>query len=219
MNKVRRSQTAPGGWPSKSAERSDRAGTARAADRHGRCARLSVPRRRATSDPGIPAGHKPPVVRLRRAVQPRQRHVWLLILKSWHLILNSRVRNNALSWSPVTESNRRPSPYHGDALPTELTGPIFSYLTWGFVFPDRPCGRAQRWYSFESSILARLQRAGSVGELSALRAVLASEGRHGHVSKQGPAWLRWAMNQAAQARMPPLMAASSGNFWRPTVKL
>ena len=27
-------------------------------------------------------------------------------------------------WSPVTESNRRPSPYHGDALPTELTGPI-----------------------------------------------------------------------------------------------
>ena len=24
--------------------------------------------------------------------------------------------------SPVTESNRRPSPYHGDALPTELTG-------------------------------------------------------------------------------------------------
>jgi hypothetical protein len=27
------------------------------------------------------------------------------------------------NWSPVTESNRRPSPYHGDALPTELTGP------------------------------------------------------------------------------------------------
>jgi hypothetical protein len=26
--------------------------------------------------------------------------------------------------SPVTESNRRPSPYHGDALPTELTGPV-----------------------------------------------------------------------------------------------
>src|ERR1700722_3253367 len=28
-------------------------------------------------------------------------------------------------WSPVTESNRRPSPYHGDALPTELTGPTY----------------------------------------------------------------------------------------------
>ena len=117
MNKVRRSQTAPGGRPSKSAERSDRADTARAADRHGRRARLSVPRRRATSDPGIPAGQKPPFVRLRRAVEPRRRHVWLLILKSWHLILNSCVRNNALSWSPVTESNRRPSPYHGTQLP------------------------------------------------------------------------------------------------------
>jgi nitroreductase len=34
------------------------------------------------------------------------------------------VRTNPLSWSPVTESNRRPSPYHGDALPTELTGPV-----------------------------------------------------------------------------------------------
>src|SRR5918999_6456875 len=27
-----------------------------------------------------------------------------------------------LSQSPNTESNRRPSPYHGDALPTELLG-------------------------------------------------------------------------------------------------
>src|SRR5215470_17302474 len=27
-----------------------------------------------------------------------------------------------LTWSPLTESNRRPSPYHGDALPTELRG-------------------------------------------------------------------------------------------------
>ena len=33
-------------------------------------------------------------------------------------------RNVKTSWSPVTESNRRPSPYHGDALPTELTGPV-----------------------------------------------------------------------------------------------
>ena len=28
----------------------------------------------------------------------------------------------ALTQSPFTESNRRPSPYHGDALPTELKG-------------------------------------------------------------------------------------------------
>ena len=31
-------------------------------------------------------------------------------------------RNRAFTWSPLTESNRRPSPYHGDALPTELRG-------------------------------------------------------------------------------------------------
>ena len=41
------------------------------------------------------------------------------------------------SWSPVTESNRRPSPYHGDALPTELTGPVLSSLTWGFAHIGR----------------------------------------------------------------------------------
>ena len=34
------------------------------------------------------------------------------------------VRIISLSWSPFTESNRRPSPYHGDALPTELKGPV-----------------------------------------------------------------------------------------------
>ena len=45
-----------------------------------------------------------------------------------------------ISGSPVTESNRRPSPYHGDALPTELTGPIFSYLTWDFMLSGHPYG-------------------------------------------------------------------------------
>ncbi len=33
--------------------------------------------------------------------------------------------------------------------------------------------------------------------------------RHGHISKQGSAWLRWAMNQAAQtAKRSPQFAAS-----------
>ena len=33
--------------------------------------------------------------------------------------------------------------------------------------------------------------------------------RHGHISKQGPAWLRWVMNQAAQtARRSPDFAAT-----------
>jgi hypothetical protein len=35
-------------------------------------------------------------------------------------------RKIVTTWSPLTESNRRPSPYHGDALPTELRGPVFS---------------------------------------------------------------------------------------------
>src|SRR5450755_2732189 len=69
--------------------------------------------------PVIPAGQKPISVRLRRAVQPRHRRVSLLILKSSLLILNSGVRNNALTWSPVTESNRRPSPYHGRSFGLE----------------------------------------------------------------------------------------------------
>ena len=48
-----------------------------------------------------------------------------------------QVRIISLSWSPVTESNRRPSPYHGDALPTELTGPVFTCLTWTFAIRPR----------------------------------------------------------------------------------
>src|SRR6201989_3351939 len=33
--------------------------------------------------------------------------------------------------------------------------------------------------------------------------------RHGHISKQGSAWLRWVMNQAAQtAKRPPEFAAT-----------
>ena len=51
-----------------------------------------------------------------------------------------------MSWSPVTESNRRPSPYHGDALPTELTGRVFTGLTCGFAIRAERSGRAQRWY-------------------------------------------------------------------------
>jgi transposase len=36
--------------------------------------------------------------------------------------------------------------------------------------------------------------------------------RHGHISKQGSVWLRWAMNQAAQTakRSPEFAAAYSG---------
>src|SRR5829696_9296183 len=33
-----------------------------------------------------------------------------------------------LWWSPPPESNRRPHPYHGCALPTELGGPVWDAL-------------------------------------------------------------------------------------------
>ena len=58
------------------------------------------------------------------------------------------IREMAITWSPLTESNRRPSPYHGDALPTELRGPVFSYLTWAFMPRGGHSGRAQRSYNF-----------------------------------------------------------------------
>src|SRR5216683_3879819 len=43
-----------------------------------------------------------------------------------------------MNWSPLTESNRRPSPYHGDALPTELRGRVLSCLTWASATPGAP---------------------------------------------------------------------------------
>ena len=37
--------------------------------------------------------------------------------------------------------------------------------------------------------------------------------RHGHISKQGSAWLRWVMNQAAQtAKRSPQFAATYSNI-------
>src|SRR5215469_17109628 len=49
---------------------------------------------------------------LRRPIVPH--HLWR--------IFDAGIENSAMEWSPLTESNRRPSPYHGDALPTELRG-------------------------------------------------------------------------------------------------
>jgi hypothetical protein len=113
----------------------------RAHDRQRRRVRFSVLRRRAKSGLEITAGQKPPFVWLRRTVQLNYRHASLWILKSSLWILSSGVRNNALTRSPVTESNRRPSPYHGDALPTELTGQVFSCHALGFGLVRVP-GRA-----------------------------------------------------------------------------
>ena len=37
-------------------------------------------------------------------------------------LLISVIKINKTKWCPQTESNRRPFPYHGNALPTELCG-------------------------------------------------------------------------------------------------
>src|SRR5262249_45765504 len=43
-----------------------------------------------------------------------------------------------------TESNRRPSPYHGDALPTELRGQLLGCLAWYPCLAARSSGAVQR---------------------------------------------------------------------------
>jgi hypothetical protein len=67
-------------------------------------------------NPGIPAGQKAICVLVRRSADHRpglHRIASLLILKTSLLILRSGVRKTPINWNPVTESNRRPSPYHG----------------------------------------------------------------------------------------------------------
>src|ERR1700761_10203 len=63
---------------------------------------------------------------------PRKARLLSHLAREWHAVRVTRQKMRAGErnqiadlrkyWSPVTESNRRPSPYHGDALPTELTG-------------------------------------------------------------------------------------------------
>jgi hypothetical protein len=49
-------------------------------------------------------------------------------------------RKISVNWSPLTESNRRPSPYHGDALPTELMGHTAGRASSGRPDPVRSSG-------------------------------------------------------------------------------
>src|SRR5216683_6620878 len=80
-----------------------------------------------------------------------------------------------MNWSPLTESNRRPSPYHGDALPTELRGPVFTSLTWGFVLLSRLPQSCTAMT--DASVIEQHGQGGcsltSVGELSVLLSLLA----------------------------------------------
>ncbi len=73
-----------------------------------------------------------------------------------------------LSWSPLTESNRRPSPYHGDALPTELRGPAAPLGSPGC--PGMQQHRARRAYTNEGKQVPLSQAAArrSAGRLTAM---------------------------------------------------
>src|SRR5213080_4187405 len=55
------------------------------------------------------------------------------------------VRSHDPPWSPLTESNRRPSPYHGDALPTELRGPALPTLETHPGKSTQPLYRSRTW--------------------------------------------------------------------------
>src|SRR6266851_5154578 len=73
-----------------------------------------------------------------------------------------------LTWSPLTESNRRPSPYHGDALPTELRGhdgqrPHVRRSTCGGQPPREP--RATRAYTTGAPAVNRPTGRGDRGSL------------------------------------------------------
>src|SRR5580704_5527899 len=92
--------------------------------------------------------------------------------------------------SPLTESNRRPSPYHGDALPTELRGRVLSCLTWGFA----PSGDQLRSCT------------------AVVRPRMGSHGR-GHVARSG----RWRAYRtpAAVASSPGALEAVRSNALSP----
>src|ERR1022692_2846215 len=58
--------------------------------------------------------------------------------RNWHIESILISLNSSDLRSPLTESNRRPSPYHGDALPTELRGRV------AWRWSARPTRRAPR---------------------------------------------------------------------------
>ena len=94
----------------------------------------------ARPDPGQKTTHSPrtstPKIISSRAAQPTENVSPKREHGAW--------RNVKTSGSPLTESNRRPSPYHGDALPTELRGQVLSCLTWYFAPAGGQLRSAQR---------------------------------------------------------------------------
>ena len=81
---------------------------------------------------------------------------WVTLFKIfWKPDLERLIRCTALNLHlrPRRSAHRfEQDSYHGDALPTELTGPVFSCLTWGYAVCRQTLGRAQRWSSVDLSI-------------------------------------------------------------------
>jgi site-specific recombinase XerC len=99
-----------------------------------------------------------------------------------------------LSWSPVTESNRRPSPYHGDALPTELTGPVLSCLTCCFTVPRPTLRSCTPLVQRLICLVAKTNSRTNAGELTVL---LPSWRLHLEASNLSPRTIRACTNDGA----------------------
>ncbi len=100
-----------------------------------------------------------------------------------------------MSGSPLTESNRRPSPYHGDALPTELRGRVFSCLTWG-------CAASGGHYRLRTPVVQRLidcmtSAETSTTSLGQLTGLLPSWRLHLEASNLSPRTIRAYTDDAA----------------------
>jgi hypothetical protein len=124
MSAPNRPAAAPPSFPCRDKVYGDHTGLRECPGGRGQGYDLRFPRAQAWSDPGI-TSQRPT---LRHAPANTEANLW-----PHRPVRIFRIR--PLTWSPLTESNRRPSPYHGDALPTELRGQvfIFSCPTCGFM--------------------------------------------------------------------------------------
>jgi hypothetical protein len=104
--------------PAETASRAVCADPSRRRERQERSAPSSVARKRAVSVLGILAGQIATAVWLSLSAWSSTRVVSHWIMENCHWILSSDVRNNAVSWWSYGDSNPRPLPCHGSALPT-----------------------------------------------------------------------------------------------------
>src|SRR3990172_6993682 len=63
------------------------------------------------------------------------------LINSWLITLKLSHQNHQKTWSPRADSNRRPHPYQGCALPSELRGPSSDRAGDGIRTRDPQLGR------------------------------------------------------------------------------